>query len=77
MNFLELLDAYVLAERRYCLTENQRGPGNGPYGPNHPDSIEAAGEAVALRAEVEGRIERLRDGDDPDGWAMSILDGRS
>jgi hypothetical protein len=56
MNFLELLDAYVLAERRYCLTENQRGPGNGPYGPNHPDSIEAAGEAVALRAEIERRL---------------------
>ena len=65
MNFLELLNELI---NETCdVTQDCAG---------HPDK-ERWQRQYALRAEVEGRIERLRDGDDPGGWAMSILDGRS
>jgi len=61
VNFLELIDAYALANRRHYATQNEPGTSNGPYSPDSRETVEASGVCLELHAEIERRLALAKD----------------
>jgi len=79
VNFLELIDAYALANRRHYATQNEPGTSNGPYSPDSRETVEAAAACLELHAEIERRLAALRAHQAECAWpctrTFGILDG--
>lgn len=73
MNFLELIDAYALANRRHYATQNEPGISNGPYNPDSRETIEASSACLELHAEIERRL-ALAGADHPIMWRSHLDD---
>jgi len=73
VNFLELIDAYALANRRHYATQNEPGTSNGPYSPDSRETVEASGVCLELHAEIERRL-ALGEADHPIMWRSHLDD---
>ena len=73
MNFLELIDAYALANRRHYATQNEPGTSNGLYSPDSRETVEASGVCLELHAEIERRL-KLAEADHPIAWRAHLDD---
>jgi len=71
VNFLELIDAYALANRRHYATQNEPGTSNGLYSPDSRETVEASGVCLELHAEIDRRL-ALAEADHPIMWRSHL-----